>query len=96
MSRRQPREATQYRLLSFIAHSVQDNGYQPSYREIAKHFGWTSLGYIQEMVADLAKRGVVTSKGKRALSFDWKSYLRPLPECSGPAKAARKKPRALA
>jgi SOS-response transcriptional repressor LexA len=96
MNRKRPREATQYRLLSFIAHSVQDNGYQPSYREIAKHFGWTSLGYIQEMVADLAKRGVVASKGKRALSFDWKSYLRPLPKQGSTATASRKKPNALA
>jgi SOS-response transcriptional repressor LexA len=62
-------------MLEFIARSTEANGYQPSYAEIAKHFGWASRAYCSAITRRLAKLGVARNKGMRALSFDWKSYL---------------------
>jgi SOS-response transcriptional repressor LexA len=63
------------KLLALIAWHVTANGYQPSYREIAAMYGWKSIGYVQHLVARLARKGVVVPKGARALSFAWREYL---------------------
>jgi SOS-response transcriptional repressor LexA len=72
---RKPPTATEQRLLRLVARSVDRNGFQPSYREIAEHFGWASAGYVTVLVRSLWKKGIVSPKGSRALSFDWRTYL---------------------
>jgi SOS-response transcriptional repressor LexA len=63
-------------LLAYVARCTETNGYQPSYREIAAHFGWSSAGYCTAIVHRLDQLGIACNKGSRALSFDWKSYLK--------------------
>lgn len=65
----------QREMLVFIARCIKANGYQPSYREIAKHFGWQSPAYCTSIVQRLGKLGIARNRGSRALSFDWQSYL---------------------
>jgi SOS-response transcriptional repressor LexA len=63
-------------ILTLIARSIDANGYQPSYREIAAHFGWTGLGWLQYLARRIARKGHAQVIGARAWSFDWKSYLK--------------------
>ena len=63
------------KLLSHIAHHVIDHGYQPSYREIAEAWGYTSPGYIRTLISKLQDRGVVKSMGARAVAFDYPTFL---------------------
>ena len=72
-ARKQP-TPTEARLLRLVALSVHRNGFQPSYREIATHFGWASAGYVTVLVRSLAKKGIVVPKGSRALAFDWRNF----------------------
>ena len=62
-------------LLHLVATAVLFTGCQPSYREIARHFGWASAGYVTVLVHSLQKKGVVVRAGSRAIAFDWKNYL---------------------
>ena len=64
------------KLLRHIARHVEEHGYQPSYREIADSFGWSSCGYIATLVAKMGERGIVTPKGSRAVAFRHKNYLK--------------------
>ena len=61
-------------ILELIARWIDANGYQPSYREIARHFGWASLGWLHVLSRSLTRKGVVVVKGARAWAFDWKHY----------------------
>jgi SOS-response transcriptional repressor LexA len=61
------------KLLQHIANHIKTCGYQPSYREIAKSWGYRSPGYIAALVSKMRKRGVIKSKGNRALIFDFNS-----------------------
>jgi|688.fasta_scaffold418067_3 SOS-response transcriptional repressor LexA len=63
------------KLLQHIAKHVRKNGYQPSYREIAKAWGYRRPGYIATLVSKLEQRGIVTTVGSRALSFDHKPFI---------------------
>lgn len=66
----------QGRMLSYIASHIQEYGYQPSYEEIADHFGWASKGYVHQCVALLERKGVVEGqRGARAIHFNWREYL---------------------
>jgi len=67
-----PRE---YELLVMVAMSIDKTGVQPSYRQIAKTFGWTSLTYITQMVNNLVKKREVSKCGARGLSYNWRAYL---------------------
>jgi SOS-response transcriptional repressor LexA len=89
----------QREMLEFIAISTEANGYQPSYDEIAKHFGWASRAYCSAITRRLAKLGVARNRGMRALSFDWKNYLSTSRQRDAPAartsRRHRKQPIAL-
>lgn len=62
-------------ILELIARSIDANGYQPSYREIANHFGWASLGWLHVLSRNLTAKRVVQVRGARAWQFDWRQYL---------------------
>lgn len=70
---------TQMRIVQFICTFADQHGYQPSYRQIADHFHWSSLGYITYVIGRLKKKGIVRSSGPRAVSFcgDWRDYVTP-------------------
>jgi len=55
--------------------SIDKTGVQPSYRQIAKAFGWTSLNFIAQMVKNLVKKKEVTVCGARGISYNWRSYV---------------------
>jgi hypothetical protein len=75
VKKHKPPTAAEQRLLRLVAASVNRNGFQPSYREIADHFGWASPGYVTVLVRSLWKKGIVVPKGSRALSFNWRNYI---------------------
>ena len=66
----------EHKLLCHIAVHTEKHGYQPTYREIAEDWGYRSPGYIHALVLKLKKRGVVVVNGYRAVSFDYKNYLK--------------------
>jgi repressor LexA len=52
-------------LYDFIVNFTEQNGYPPSQKEMAKAFGWKSLGTVQNYLVRLAREGVLTK--------DWNS-----------------------
>lgn len=68
-----PAQATltpkQKAVLEFIQEWSSKNGYAPSQLEIAKHFGFSSLGTVQNYLVRLERQGVLskTWNGKRTL-----------------------------
>lgn len=51
----------QAEVLEFIKQHLQDEGYAPSYREIADHFGLSSPATVHGHVQALIEKGLVTS-----------------------------------
>jgi repressor LexA len=51
----------QSEILEFIRKQIQDNGYAPSYREIADHFGLSSPATIHGHVQTLLEKGLITA-----------------------------------
>ena len=49
----------QKRMLDFINEYLRRNGYPPSQQEIARHFGFRSLGTVQNYLNRLEKEGVL-------------------------------------
>lgn len=47
-------------VLSFIKEFIHDKRYSPSYREIMRHFGFTSLASVAKHVHTLQRKGVLT------------------------------------
>lgn len=62
-------------ILRIVADSISRTGCQPSYRELARTLGYYSIGYIQKLIGELQKEGVVHIRGARALHFKWRDYL---------------------
>src|SRR4051812_29741900 len=46
-------------MLDFILASTERNGYAPSQQEIAKHFGFKSLGTVQNYLVRLERQGAL-------------------------------------
>ena len=63
------------RLLTAVADCISENGYQPSYRELADAWGWASPGYVLQLAYSLEKKGLVVRRGSRALEFDWRDWI---------------------
>jgi repressor LexA len=47
-------------ILAFIVGFVKENGYAPSYREVAAHFGMSSPATVHEHVKNLEKKGYLS------------------------------------
>jgi SOS-response transcriptional repressor LexA len=65
----------QQKILTFIARSVCKLGYQPSYREIAKRFGYGSASAVSTHLAACERKGACVRRGSRAVQFQWRKYL---------------------
>lgn len=61
MSNLPPLTKKQKEVLAFIEDFVQDNGYTPSYREIAKGLGLSSPSTVHKHVQALCEKGVVNT-----------------------------------
>lgn len=59
----------QAEVLSEIRHSIATRGYPPTYRELAKRFGWRSMNAVRDHLTALQRRGAIqldsTSRGIR-------------------------------
>lgn len=66
---------TEREVLAFVASCIDEHGHQPSYKEIAKRFGWQSPAYCTVVFANVSRKGHAKRYGGRALRFDWKSHL---------------------
>lgn len=58
----QPRTKRQKEVLEYITDFIEDHGYQPSYQQIALHFGVKSKGGIAKHVESLEKQGLIRRK----------------------------------
>ena len=65
----------QRRVLQAIAKYTYKFGYQPSYRELAKTFGFQSPGSITAYLKACEGKGACKRIGMRAVSFNWREYL---------------------
>jgi SOS-response transcriptional repressor LexA len=67
---------TQEDILGFIASTIYKSGYQPSYREICKKFGFRSPAAVTNHLKACEKKGACKRRpGCRSLEFSWREYL---------------------
>lgn len=52
-----PLTKQQHEMLTHLADTIEQNGYAPSYAEIAEHFGYKSLGTVHEHLHNLERKG---------------------------------------
>jgi repressor LexA len=71
----------QRQVLDFIRTAQQDGGETPSLREIAKHFGFSSMTAAADHVRALRRKGLLAGRPKRARSLrvvsPWQAWKRP-------------------
>ncbi len=62
----------QKKLLEYIYEFTVENGYAPSQREIANHFGWKSLGTVQDYLKKLIAKGLLKKEwnARRAIEVE--------------------------
>ena len=65
----------QRKILMHIAKSIDKYGYQPSYREIASKFGFSSPGAVTGHLTAAEKKGACKRHGCRSVEFAWREYL---------------------
>ena len=65
---------TEMELLVEIARSIDRTGTQPSYRQLAKRFNYSSLNSIYQKLRALQTKRLVKLRGSRAVEFDWRAY----------------------
>lgn len=62
----EPLTRKQKDILEYIRHFIDDNGYSPSYREIAHFFELSSTGTVAEYVSILEEKGYLTKDAMEA------------------------------
>lgn len=60
----------QKQTLDFIATFIKDNGYAPSYREVAEAIGVSSTATVHEHVKNLERKGFLSSDGESMRSLE--------------------------
>lgn len=60
----------QHQILEFIRDFIIDNGYSPSFREIAKHFKLSSVATVAHYIEALDKKGYLKRSSKEARSIE--------------------------
>jgi len=60
----QPRTQRQKEILDYITHFIERQGYEPSYAQIARHFGVSSKATIAKHVAALESRGLLSRRSE--------------------------------
>ena len=69
----QPRTQRQKEILEYITRFIERHGYEPSYTQIARHFGVSSKATIAKHIEALEKRGLISRQrenGAFALSVN--------------------------
>lgn len=62
----EPLTRKQKDILEYIRHFIDDNGYAPSYREIARYFELSSTGTVAEYINILEEKGYLTKESMEA------------------------------
>jgi repressor LexA len=60
----QPRTQRQKEILDYISRFIERQGYEPSYAQIARHFGVSSKATIAKHVAALESRGLLSRRSE--------------------------------
>ena len=58
----------QRQIVDYIQEYISENGYSPSYREIMRHFGFSSLGSVYKHISVLKRRGILNAEKNSARS----------------------------
>jgi repressor LexA len=58
----QPRTQRQKEILDYIARFIERHGYEPSYTQIARHFGISSKATIAKHIEALERRGLIARR----------------------------------
>ena len=67
-----PRTQRQKEILDYIARFLERHGYEPSYAQIARHFGVKSRATIAKHIAALEKRGLLTREHEDGFALNIK------------------------
>lgn len=84
MKKQLPLTKRQSEIFDFIRTFIESNEYAPSYREIAKHLGLSSVATVAEYISVLEEKGYLTKEGACARSlqltpsWDERSFTVPL------------------
>ena len=62
----EPLTKRQLEIINFIRNFIDQNGYAPSYREIAYYFDFSSTGTIAEYISILQEKGYLTKEAMEA------------------------------
>ncbi len=54
-----PLTRKQHEILDYLSASINDQGYAPSFEEIAEHFGYQSLATVHEHLSNLERKGYI-------------------------------------
>ena len=60
----QPRTQRQREILDYITRFIERHGYEPSYAQIARHFGVSSKATIAKHIAALESRGLLSRRSE--------------------------------
>ncbi|MGH7474870.1 MAG: transcriptional repressor LexA [Longimicrobiales bacterium] len=60
----------QKEILDFLQTYLEDNGYAPSYEEIAKNFGFSSLATVHEHLENLRRKGYIRKNYNESRSIE--------------------------
>jgi repressor LexA len=65
-----PLTKRQKEILDFLEEFLGDNGYPPSFEEIARHFGFTSLATVHEHLENLKQKGYIRKSYNASRSIE--------------------------
>ena len=65
-----PLTKRQKEILDHIENFIQDNGYAPSFEEIAQYFGYSSLATVHEHLSNLERKGYIRKSYNESRSVE--------------------------
>ena len=65
-----PLTKRQKEILDFLEAFMRENGYAPSFEEIARHFGYTSLATVHEHLENLKQKGYIRKSYNASRSLE--------------------------
>lgn len=65
-----PLTKRQKEILDFLEGFLAENGYAPSFEEIARHFGYTSLATVHEHLENLKQKGYIRKSYNASRSLE--------------------------
>lgn len=61
---------TQRQVLQYVSAHISERGYSPTYRDVQKHFGWSSTNAVRGHVKALVSAGMMEiRKGQRGVLY---------------------------